>query len=91
MKGEIFYSLKEAQVVIGAWRDHYNRLRPHSALGYRPPAPVTRAFANHLPTSPTMQWSHKTRSKFPVRSVRVQRTPRAPCQASFRPTKIKSM
>ena len=50
-----FYSLKEAQIVIGAWRDHYNRVRPHSSLGYRPPAPVTRAFVNHLPTSPTMQ------------------------------------
>ena len=43
------------QIVIGAWRDHDNRVRPHSSLGYRPPAPVTRAFANHLPTSPTMQ------------------------------------
>ena len=42
------------QVVISAWRDHYNRARPHSALGYRPPAPVTRAVVNHLPTSPTM-------------------------------------
>src|SRR3712207_9011548 len=50
LKREIFYSLREAQVVIGAWKDHYNRIRPHSALGYRPPAPVTRAFANHLPT-----------------------------------------
>ncbi len=55
LKGEVFDSLKEAQVVIGAWREHYNRVRPHSALGYRAPAPVTRAFAHHLPTSPTMQ------------------------------------
>jgi len=55
LKLEIFYSLREARVVIGAWRDPYNRVRPHSSLGYRPPAPVTRAFANHLPTSPTMQ------------------------------------
>src|SRR5215211_2149158 len=44
-----------SRVVIGAWRDHYNRIRPHSALGYRPPAPVTRAFAHHLPTPNTMQ------------------------------------
>ena len=36
---EIFYSLKEAQVVIGQWRNHYNTKRPHSSLGYRPPAP----------------------------------------------------
>ena len=41
LNGEIFYSLKEAQVVIEQWRHHYNTRRPHSALGYRPPAPVT--------------------------------------------------
>ena len=39
LNGEIFYSLKEAQTVIEAWRRHYNTIRPHSALGYRPPAP----------------------------------------------------
>jgi len=36
---EIFYTLKEAQVLIEQWRIHYNTTRPHSALGYRPPAP----------------------------------------------------
>jgi len=41
LNGEIFYSLKEAQVIIEQWRYHYNTRRPHSALGYRPPAPVT--------------------------------------------------
>ena len=41
LNGEIFYSLKEAQVVIEKWRIHYNTKRPHSALGYRPPAPLT--------------------------------------------------
>ena len=40
LNGEIFYSLKEAQVVIEQWRVHYNTVRPHSSLGYRPPAPV---------------------------------------------------
>ena len=39
LNGEIFYSLKEAQTMIEAWRRHYNTIRPHSALGYRPPAP----------------------------------------------------
>lgn len=39
LNGEIFYTLKEAQVVIESWRMHYNTRRPHSALGYRPPAP----------------------------------------------------
>lgn len=38
---DIFYSLKEAQIVIEQWRRHYNSKRPHSALGYRPPAPQT--------------------------------------------------
>jgi len=36
---EIFYTLQEAQVLIERWRQHYNRFRPHSSLGYRPPAP----------------------------------------------------
>ena len=36
---EIFYTLKEAQVIIERWRQEYNRLRPHSSLGYLPPAP----------------------------------------------------
>jgi transposase InsO family protein len=39
LNGEIFYTLKEAQVIIEHWRNHYNTGRPHSALGYRPPAP----------------------------------------------------
>ena len=39
LNGEIFYSLAEAKVVIEGWRRHYNAVRPHSALGYRPPAP----------------------------------------------------
>ena len=38
---EIFYSLKEAQILIEMWRMHYNTVRPHSSLGYRPPAPET--------------------------------------------------
>ena len=41
LDGEIFYTLKEAQVITEHWRWHYNRIRPHSALGYRPPAPET--------------------------------------------------
>ena len=40
LNGEIFYSLKEAQILIERWRVEYNTQRPHSALGYRPPAPV---------------------------------------------------
>jgi putative transposase len=39
LDGEVFYSLAEAKVVIESWRRHDNTGRPHSALGYRPPAP----------------------------------------------------
>ena len=39
LNGEIFYTLKEARIVIERWRRHYNTIRPHSSLGYRPPAP----------------------------------------------------
>lgn len=36
---EIFYTMKEAQIIIEQWRKEYNTVRPHSALDYRPPAP----------------------------------------------------
>ena len=39
LDGEIFYTLGEAKVLIERWREEYNTFRPHSALGYRPPAP----------------------------------------------------
>jgi transposase InsO family protein len=39
LNGEIFTTLREAQALIEAWRRHYNAVRPHSSLGYRPPAP----------------------------------------------------
>ena len=39
LRAEVFNSLREAQVLIEQWRRHYNTARPHSALGYRPPAP----------------------------------------------------
>ena len=41
LRQKTFYSLREAQVVIGLWQNSYNRVRPHSSLGYRPPAPVS--------------------------------------------------
>lgn len=42
LNGELFYSLNEARVVVGEWVKHYNHVRPHSSLGYRPPAPQTQ-------------------------------------------------
>ena len=41
---EIFYSLAEAKVIIEAWRRYYNTERPHSSLGYKPPAPEAIAW-----------------------------------------------
>jgi transposase InsO family protein len=42
LNGEIFYTLREAKVLIERWRQHYNQVRPHSALGYQPTAPEAR-------------------------------------------------
>jgi transposase InsO family protein len=39
LNGEIFDTLLEAKTVIEGWRNEYNQVRPHSSLGYRPPAP----------------------------------------------------
>ena len=39
LDGEIFYTLREAQIVIESWRRHYNGVRPYASLGYRTPAP----------------------------------------------------
>jgi transposase InsO family protein len=54
LNGEIFHSLTEAGVVIEGWRQHCNTVRPHSSLGYRPPAPsaVIWSTAQAGPTTP---------------------------------------
>jgi putative transposase len=49
LNGEIFYSLREAQIIIEEWRKHYNTKRPHSALGYRPPAPEAKITMDQRP------------------------------------------
>ena len=53
---EIFYTLTEAKIVIERWRREYNAVRPHSALGYHPPAPVaiTHATLGSLEMSPAL-------------------------------------
>jgi len=57
LNGEIFYSLAEARTVIESWRRHYNTKRPHSSLGYRPPAPeaVQWPASQSGPASPATQ------------------------------------
>ena len=39
---EIFTTLTEAKVLIAEWRKEYNQVRPHSSLGYKPPAPEAK-------------------------------------------------
>ena len=41
LTGELFYTLKEPQILTERWRRHYNTVRPHSSLGGLPPAPET--------------------------------------------------
>jgi transposase InsO family protein len=60
LDGEIFYSLREAAIVIESWRRHYHAVRPHASLGYRAPAPevfvpalATRMTAPPRPALPT--------------------------------------
>ncbi|MCI0797068.1 MAG: integrase core domain-containing protein [Chloroflexi bacterium] len=38
---EVFYTLKEVEVLTERWMQHYNQVRPHSSLGYGPPVPET--------------------------------------------------
>ena len=51
LNGEIFNTMTEARVIIEEWRRHYNTVRPHSSLGWRPPAPEAIA----LPGPPTLR------------------------------------
>jgi len=52
LNGEIFYTLKEAQVLIEGWRREYNTIRPHSSLGYKPPAPEAIQPNSYTPLIP---------------------------------------
>ncbi|MDX1926114.1 MAG: transposase, partial [Pirellulaceae bacterium] len=56
LNGEVFYSLAEARVLIEAWRQHYNTKRPHSSLGYRPPALETIATPSWPSGSATLRF-----------------------------------
>ena len=53
LNGEIFYTLIEAKVLIEQWRQKYNKFRPHSSRGYRPPAPEAKQWP--VPASASLQ------------------------------------
>jgi len=61
LNGEIFYTLKEAQILVADWRRLYNGLRPHSSLGQRPPAPETIVWQGFA----LADWGPPTRTKEP--------------------------
>ena len=46
LNGELFYTLKEAQILTERWRTHYNTVRPHSSLGGQPSVPETIQLAS---------------------------------------------
>jgi putative transposase len=50
LNGEIFYTLQEAKIILERWRIHYNTKRPHTSLGYKPPAPETIQIPNTIMT-----------------------------------------
>jgi putative transposase len=66
LNGEILTTLTEAQVLIERWRRHYNAVRPHSSLGYRPPAPETilppALELSYAPLRPAPRLDHQCRS-----------------------------
>lgn len=57
---EIFYTLREAQMLVEQWRREYNTIRPHSSLGYRPPAPQA--------VRPAKMWLKRPVLQGPVRA-----------------------
>jgi len=61
LNGEIFYTLKEAQVLAERWRVYYNTERPHSSLGYKPPAPAAWQAGNN-----TGHGKVETAARFPL-------------------------
>jgi hypothetical protein len=76
LNGDVFYTLAEAKIVIEQWRRHYNTVRPHSSLGYKPPAPEVGSWIWPLPDSValslTLSRCVPERTRLPVR------TPEAP-------------
>jgi len=56
LEREIFFTLKEAQVMTEWWRQEYNTIRPHSSLGYRPPAPEAVLVGEAGSARPASRW-----------------------------------
>ena len=67
LDGEIFYTLREAQIVIESWRRHYNAVRPHASIGYQAPAP--QVFVPALTAWPVAQPRPTSLAMLPLASA----------------------
>lgn len=67
--GEIFYTLKEAQIVIESWRRHDDAVRPRASLGYRPPASEVFVRAQTLGQLRSPDWLGRLRASNKAGSV----------------------
>jgi transposase InsO family protein len=63
LNGETFYTLKEAQVILEQWRHHYNHIRPHTSLGYKPPAPMANIKEGAFAYAPAPSFIPQQRQK----------------------------
>jgi len=79
LNGEIFDTFQEACYLIERWRLEYNRFRPHSSLGYRPPAPETILPQEyHHPSPKTFSWPPAGGQESPPGTLRAPSQPRPP-------------
>ncbi|ODA93783.1 hypothetical protein BFX40_13520 [Mesorhizobium sp. SEMIA 3007] len=58
LDGEIFYALPEAKIIIESWHRHYNTVRPHGSIGFKPPAPEVFIPATPRPILLTFTLGH---------------------------------
>jgi transposase InsO family protein len=58
LKREVFFTLTEAEVLVGQWRREYTTIRPHSSFGYRPPAPEALRPDPEFLNLPTLRGPH---------------------------------
>jgi putative transposase len=68
LNGEIFYMLKEAEVLIERWRQHYNTVRPHRSLGYQPPDPETILLGSAVPANARLRPAQQSPTQRPILS-----------------------
>ena len=84
---EIIQKLREADMLIEQWRNHYNRVRPHNALGYRPPAPEAWGRAPALGSSSPLPKGLPKLTSTPDQSKRAEH-PRAGLRPTMTPVSL---